>query len=138
MASAIAIDKVFNPSDKSAAVEIFKTQTKPALKEVQTILKDMTSATKEASVKGNESILTYTSSLRRTVIVIVLMGLIVGIVMAWIIANGIVKPLEQGVSLAQAIAKGDLTRRVTLDQNDEIGLMIQALNTMTDHLSQVY
>jgi len=47
-------------------------------------------------------------------------------------ARGIVNPLKEGVSLAQAVAAGDLSLRLDKHSSDEVGELVEALNSMSD------
>ncbi len=47
------------------------------------------------------------------------------------------KPLEDVASLAQAIAMGDLSRRIELDQEDEIGIIIKSMNQVSNGVSKM-
>jgi methyl-accepting chemotaxis protein len=49
----------------------------------------------------------------------------------------VTRPLENGVALAQDIAQGRLDRPVSVDSNNEIGQMQQALRDMRDSLARV-
>jgi methyl-accepting chemotaxis protein len=64
-------------------------------------------------------------------------GVLTAILFGIFIANIISKPLRQGVSFAQAVAAGDLTQTVKLDQKDEIGQLADALNVMVAKLSSI-
>ena len=57
-----------------------------------------------------------------------LVGLIVGLGIYMMVARRIALPLRDVVSRAEEAAAGDLTVRVTVDRNDELGQMGQALN----------
>jgi len=61
-------------------------------------------------------------------------SLLVGIVLGMIITRGIVRPLSKGVTLAQTIAKGDLTSNIDVDQKDEVGILADAMQTMLSNL----
>ena len=72
--------------------------------------------------------------------VIIILGLVIGISAAYIIAKGIADPLHDSVDLLDAVADGDLTREVVpelLDRHDEVGTMGQALNRMQQSLREV-
>ena len=72
--------------------------------------------------------------------VIIILGLVIGISVAYIIAKGIADPLRDSVDLLDAVADGDLTREVVpelLDRQDEVGTMGQALNRMQHSLREV-
>jgi methyl-accepting chemotaxis protein len=69
---------------------------------------------------------------------------IVGAILALIIivvsvffSRSISKPLEMGVNFAKQMAEGDLTAEIKLNQNDEIGMLAQALVNMRNKLSMV-
>jgi methyl-accepting chemotaxis protein len=59
-------------------------------------------------------------------IILVAASLFIG----YVLYSTIVKPLSKGVSFAQAFGKGDLTARVDVNQNDEIGILAKELGTM--------
>ncbi len=69
---------------------------------------------------------------------IILAGLTAGTVLA--LALGftltvlITKPLFKGVDLAKAMASGDMTRTMDVDQKDEIGILASSLNDMARNL----
>jgi len=59
-------------------------------------------------------------------IILIAASLIIG----FVLYTTIVKPLSKGVSFAQAFGKGDLTARVDVNQNDEIGILARELGSM--------
>ena len=135
--SAIKVGESFDPNNVKNASQIYGTETVPALKEVQNLLGDIVDKTKEAAERGQQNMHGSASSTRNGVIAVVFVALIAGVGIAWTIARGIVKPLTLGVSLAEAVAEGDLSQRIQLDQKDEIGQLIGALNHMSDNLGHV-
>ncbi len=60
----------------------------------------------------------------------VLLGAILGLAVGVILTRSITGPLFKGVTLARAMAEGDLTRTMDVDQKDEIGVLAAALNAM--------
>ncbi|BCA80674.1 methyl-accepting chemotaxis protein [Desulfuromonas sp. AOP6] len=64
-------------------------------------------------------------------------ALVLAIFVAFLITRAITKPIFKGVKFAESIAKGDLTQRLDIVQNDEIGNLASALNTMVDKLKDV-
>jgi methyl-accepting chemotaxis protein len=57
-------------------------------------------------------------------------GIPLGILLALLLTRSITRPMARGVELSEAIAKGDLTRRLNLRQRDEVGLFAQAVDEM--------
>ncbi|MCP4298850.1 MAG: HAMP domain-containing protein [Proteobacteria bacterium] len=71
---------------------------------------------------------------------ILVAGLVLGLIIAIIalfIAASIANPLIEGTALAEKVAKGDLTAEISVDQEDEVGLMATALQTMMGKLTGI-
>ena len=66
--------------------------------------------------------------------VILAAGVLIGIFFAWGISRSISRPVKTAVKLAEAIQSGDLTNRLDLKQNDEVGLLATALDSMSENL----
>ena len=64
-------------------------------------------------------------------------ALVLGVAVAVVITRGITGPVIQGVAFAQKMAEGDMTQQLDVHQKDEIGVLADALRTMTDRLSEV-
>ena len=64
-------------------------------------------------------------------------GVVLGLVLGIVIARMISVPLRRGVAFAAAVAGGDLTRNLEIEQKDEIGELAAALNGMVDRLKAV-
>lgn len=59
------------------------------------------------------------------------------LVVIFVVANSITRPLINGVSFAQAVASGDLTRVLEVTSKDEIGDLANALNLMVANLKDM-
>lgn len=71
---------------------------------------------------------------------IILLGLVIGIVAAMIIAKGIAVPLQASVEQLNAMADGDLTKEIPrelLGREDEVGVMVQSLDRMEKFIREV-
>ena len=55
-----------------------------------------------------------------------------------VVTNYITKPILSLADVAGRIAKGDLEERIDIQRNDEIGLLANSFNSMTDELNRVY
>ncbi|MBA4357572.1 MAG: chemotaxis protein, partial [Desulfovibrio sp.] len=73
--------------------------------------------------------------------VIMITGLVValllGCIVAFFLTVGITRPVMQGVAFAKAMAEGDFTKQLDINQKDEIGVLASALNDMVGRLRQV-
>jgi methyl-accepting chemotaxis protein len=65
---------------------------------------------------------------------VVLIGIVVGIAGSLGLARLITQPLRATMTVLEAAAKGDLTKRADASQSDEIGRMAQALDTFFANL----
>ena len=54
------------------------------------------------------------------------------------IARQITRPLQELVNTAQAVSDGNLTERSPVHSQDEVGVLSNAFNNMTDHLLSLY
>lgn len=52
------------------------------------------------------------------------------LVFIWFVSKGISAPLAKGAAFAEAVANGDLTADIDVDEKDEIGVLAKALNEM--------
>lgn len=71
---------------------------------------------------------------------IILLGLMIGVGAAMVIAKNIAEPLQKSVHNLEAVANGDLTQDVPVEmthRNDEVGDMVRALQKMQESLHDV-
>ena len=73
-------------------------------------------------------------SARRWIIALLVGSIAIGFAFALWLANLIARSIRDAVFVAQTVASGDLTARITVDSKDETGQLMQALKTMNDSL----
>ncbi|MFN3305187.1 MAG: methyl-accepting chemotaxis protein [Roseateles sp.] len=56
------------------------------------------------------------------------------VLLGWALSNDITRPLQRAVSLAEAVASGDLSSDIVVDRSDETGQLLAALRRMNDGL----
>ncbi len=61
-------------------------------------------------------------------------GVILGIIAGFLLVRAITRPLNEAVTIANAVASGDLTSRIEVNSTNEMGRLLQALKTMNDNL----
>jgi len=124
-------------ADQQKAKKVFAQITVPAMKEVQHQLhlvkvevgKQMTS---QEELQGNAK----RSSM--IIAIISIIAVLLGIGFAILIARGIVGPVNKGVDFARKMSEGDLTQTIDMDQQDELGILAAALNTMSANLRKIF
>ena len=60
-----------------------------------------------------------------------------GALCSWVLTRGIVRPIREAVGLAQTVASGDLTQKISASTNDETGALLRALHHMNDSLVKI-
>ena len=72
----------------------------------------------------------------RAILLAALLSLGAALIGASLLTAGMLKPVQELTSAAQALAGGDLTRRVPVRTRDEVGALSEAFNHMGDSLQQ--
>lgn len=75
---------------------------------------------------------------RLITIVCLVIGILLAVGFGLLLTRLITKPLFKGVDLAKAMADGDLTRTMDVDQKDEIGILAKSLNDMAGNLRRMF
>jgi signal transduction histidine kinase len=78
----------------------------------------------------------FLSSVRRSLLLGVLIAGAAAVLITLFLSGRIVRPVEQLTEAAQRMEKGDLTVRVPVDSEDEIGQLAHAFNAMAGGLEQ--
>ncbi|MGZ5199893.1 MAG: methyl-accepting chemotaxis protein [Telluria sp.] len=83
----------------------------------------------------------HSQSMYEMVRVVCLTGMALGLLLAAVVGTmlirGIVRPLEEAVGIAHAVAAGDLTRQIDVRSGDETGRLMQALKDMNAGLVNI-
>ncbi|MGZ3457661.1 MAG: HAMP domain-containing methyl-accepting chemotaxis protein [Archangium sp.] len=74
---------------------------------------------------------------RKWVITVVVVSAVLGLLLCFLIARLISRPLLQAGAVADRIADGDLTARIEVETGDEAGRLLTAMQRMVLRLSQV-
>lgn len=72
---------------------------------------------------------------RMAMIIGAILAMLLGAIIAWRLTVGITHPLRDALTLAEAVAEGDLTARVdTVASKDEAGMLLSAMRSMQENL----
>ena len=116
------------------AISISFGKNRQLLKTIDNMIDDLISFDQERMtdrVQNSDSV--YTSA-RIMLIIMVVLSLGIGIGMAFWISLLVSQGLKRAGALAQAIALGDVSQTIEYQRRDEIGVLIQAMNSMCDNL----
>jgi methyl-accepting chemotaxis protein len=137
LAANSAVQKARSESDFASAYDIVEKQLRPAALEYMGAQQTFVKLQEQ---RRNQAVLNGESSQRNAYVVIaVVCGIVVllGLVTATLILRTITAPLHEAVALADRIADGDLTAKVTINRHDELGRLLGSLNAMTERLRSV-
>ncbi|MGH3012489.1 MAG: ATP-binding protein [Gaiellaceae bacterium] len=74
----------------------------------------------------------------RVVVGVGLGMLLVGSVLAWLLADRVLRPVKTVTEAARSISGGDLSRRIPVSGHDEIGILAQTFNDMLARLETAF
>ena len=131
--SAVSVKEAFHPEDTKAiqkAHNIYKSETEPNLTRVRSLLADVRHKIKVKVDGLNKQFDTDAHQAQSNVGLIGLLGIVLGVVLAYLIAQGIVSPLKNMVERFKDIAEGegDLTQRLEVASADETGQLALYFN----------
>ncbi len=100
----------------------------------------MTALSQRKESNAREASAATTELYRSSVVlmsVVIVSAIGMGIALGLLISRSITAPLNQAVMLAETVARGDLTSRVTADHRDETGQLLAALGRMNESLVKI-
>lgn len=65
------------------------------------------------------------------------LGVIIALALGVVLTRSITRPIAKGVTFAEAMAEGDFTRELDINQKDEVGVLAAALNNMVFRLREI-
>ena len=86
---------------------------------------------------GTDDIRSAGRQARLLSITVATVALLLGITLAWRIARSVAKPLREAVGAVEAVARGDLTVSFRSGCRDEVGRLLNSLETMRENLTRV-
>ena len=89
-----------------------------------------------AKIAAESAVTTKTDASRMSIMIAAIVVLFTAL-LGFFITRGIVGPLNEAVSVANAMAEGDLTVKIEVTSKDEMGKLLLAMQTMSAKLSQI-
>jgi methyl-accepting chemotaxis protein len=119
------------------AMELLMKQAAPASEKWQDMLDEYVERQKERNKTEAQNADAVYSSTLTLISVMAVVALALGVAIAWLITRSITHPLRQAMAVAQRVARGDLTQKITVSSMDETGQLMQALKDMNDSLVKI-
>jgi methyl-accepting chemotaxis protein len=135
------IDQVIAWNDKNLdgmqkANRIYEEETMAHLNEVGNLFDEIVESSADY-IMTDQAMLDEADKTQNGVIIFSIIAAIAAIILAYIIARGIINPINKGVAFAENISKGDLTATVDVNQKDEIGVLANSLKNMAGKLKEI-
>ena len=101
---------------------------------INTVIESMVVNIKKQLADAEAEANAVSSNARQILLAAITVALLVGISAALWISLGICRGLSSAAGLAEAVARGNLSKSISVSSNDEIKDLVDALNTMTANL----
>jgi len=125
-------ESIYSTMARQAMVTTLEKQ-RVALGLLDKVLKGNEDATKAKVQESNAT----ASQASITALAGMLVGAILAVGIGLLLSSSITRPILLGATFADAMAKGDFTQTLAIDQKDEIGVLAAALNQMVGRLREV-
>ncbi|BES83019.1 methyl-accepting chemotaxis protein [Pectobacterium araliae] len=133
-------DKIISDAlagNNDVAVEEFNTRLNVIQRKYRDSVKQLVNYQDDAMNTSVEAMAEVYSSTRIILLFILALGAASGALIAWLITRSVTRPIEQALQVADRVAQGDLTSRITVASKDETGLLLQSLDRMNTSLSAI-
>jgi methyl-accepting chemotaxis protein len=77
------------------------------------------------------------NDVRNIVLIVAGIAIALGFLIYFVFSRSITTPLSKGVAFAQLVAGGDFSQQLDIRQKDEVGMLVEALNTMSMKLKDM-
>ncbi|KWT91105.1 methyl-accepting chemotaxis protein [Candidatus Magnetominusculus xianensis] len=125
-------------ADKQEEAQVLiKGAGKKAAMEEQEAINTLQETKLKVAKETSDSNTALTDKVTGLIITITVIGMIIAMGLGIIISNSISNPLKRGVTFAEAVAGGDLSKKIDLNRKDEVGQLANALNDMVEKLKEV-
>ncbi len=100
-------------------------------------LKGFSALEKKLAEKSGKEAEANAASAKSVVTALLGIGIVLSVFVGWSITRSITKPVREAMQAATALAQGDLSIRLNVSTRDELGQMMQAMQTMVDKLAHI-
>ncbi len=119
-----------SPQQANKAIGVYKDATHQA----ESLTNELAFRLDKQSDLQVEKAVSVSKTSRITMLVLPGITVILAFLLGAMIIRSITLPVGKAASLAETMAKGDFTSKIVLNQKDEMGMMVGALNSMVDQL----
>ena len=120
--------------DNATVANRMLAKAKQSVRGAETLLDELSDALASESRSTTAEIGAIAQTTLVSFVALVLLGSLVVVPLTLLNSRSIVRPVQHAQDIAQAIAAGDLTRRITVEGRDEASQLLEALRRMQDFL----
>ena len=128
-------DKLLMAGQREAAAEHVRKDTLPALARLQATVNTLNDLQRGMVLQGGEQIQQNISLANIMMSGLGAAAVLLGVLFARYVTRSITAPLAYALTVARAVAAGDLSSKIVADGKDETGQLLQALREMNDNLA---
>ncbi len=141
-ASIVEINQLMSDHPERAAGlaeagRVLHRKTLPALTRVQELLNLIRESARDRIIT-NEAMIENAKDTRSSVIMMTTGAIIIGVILAVLIAGSVQKPMARAAEFAEQLAGGDFTQTLPVNRKDEIGRLAQSLNRLVSNLGRLF
>jgi methyl-accepting chemotaxis protein len=122
---------------RDEAVAVLVKKETPVWRDLKKTLLELLDEDRQVFATSEASALVATGAVRQAVFASLAIAALVFVLLAWLIARSITRPLAEAVGVAGDIARGDLGVGIDARRRDEIGDLHRALREMAGRLAEV-
>jgi methyl-accepting chemotaxis protein len=121
------------------AMELSLGETSDKFEQMRNQMDQLTEINLADAQKANDAATATYRAARNLLLGTIIIGLIVGIALTWLVNRSIVTPINAAIVNLRDIAEGegDLTKRLPITSNDEVGELARWFNTFIERLQEM-
>ena len=129
--------RMVDSGQAAGAVQRFASEYQPALQAQRAQIMGLREAADKYKAKTVAAADARTRWARTVSLAFAAFSVLVGIIVAFVLAARYVKPIHQVMDAVRAMTEGDLRKRVDLKQEDELGQLAASFNAFADELARL-
>jgi methyl-accepting chemotaxis protein len=136
VAARTQVDKLLAANQRDEATKVMLEQGIPAMRAFLQTQANLVEHERRMMEQGNARSSASIGSARMLIGSLAAVAIVVSIAFAYAVTRSITRPIDEAVRVAQTVAGGDLTSRITVHSRDETGKLMQSLKEMNDRLRE--
>jgi methyl-accepting chemotaxis protein len=132
----LQVDKLLAANQRDDATKVMLEQGIPAMRTFLQAQANLVEHERQLMEAGNARATESVGSARMLIASLAAVAIVMSIAFAYVVTRSITVPIGEAVRVAQTVASGDLTSRITVESRDETGELMNSLKEMNEKLRQ--